>query len=80
MPTMQNPNPINLMTPEESRAKGWAAESRDADGHLCSQHAPFDDDALLVHYVRECVSKGQTVTIWPYPIGGASMLPDPYAQ
>lgn len=34
---MQNPSPINLMTPAESRALGWQAESRDADGHLCTQ-------------------------------------------
>ena len=76
---MQNPDPINLMTPEKSRDLGWAAEARDSDGHLCSQHAPFDDDSLLIHYVRQCVDKGQTVTIWPHPIGGKPMLQDPYA-
>lgn len=75
---MKNPDPVNLMTAEQSRANGWAAESRDSDGHLCSQHAEFDDDSLLVHYVRECVERGQTVTIWPEPIGGNPMLPNPY--
>lgn len=62
---MKDPNPINMLTPEESRARGWAAESRDADGHLISQHAPFEAVSDLEWYVRECTTRGQTVTIWP---------------
>jgi hypothetical protein len=75
---MQNPSPVNITTPEDIRAKGWASESRDQDGHLCSTHASFDDESHLVHYVRECIERGQTVTIWPDPIGGEPMLPNPY--
>lgn len=62
---MQNPSPVNLMTPEKSRALGWQAESRDADGHLATQHAPFEDDASIAEYVREETERGMTVTIWP---------------
>ncbi|MEJ8474485.1 hypothetical protein [Roseibium algae] len=62
---MRDPSPVNLMTPEESRAGGWQAEARDSDGHLCSQHAPFDDDEEQAQYVREATERGHTVTIWP---------------
>lgn len=65
---MRDPKPANLTTPEESRARGWAAEARDNDGHLISQHAPFDNDAHLIHYVREAMDDGWTVTIWPVAI------------
>ena len=64
---MRDPRPVNLMTPAESRALGWQAESRDPDGHLVSQHAPFSSDALLAEYVREQTMDGNTVTIWPQP-------------
>ena len=62
---MKDPMPINLMTPQESRARGWQAESRDDDGHLCTQHAPFDDDAEMLNYVKEEIARGKSVTIWP---------------
>jgi len=62
---LQNPYPINLMTPAESRALGWIAESRDADGHLITQHAPFDDAAELGEYVLAETARGNTVTVWP---------------
>lgn len=62
---MDNPNPVNLITPEESRAGGWQAEARDSDGHLISQHAPFRSDGDLIRYVREENAQGYTVTIWP---------------
>lgn len=62
---MENPRTVNLMTPAESRALGWQAESRDADGHLVSQHAPFDDDEEMGNYVRDETARGNTVTIWP---------------
>lgn len=62
---MKNPNPVNLMTPAESRSRGWQAEARDEDGHLYSQHAPFDGDEELARYVRDAVESGLTVTIWP---------------
>lgn len=62
---MKNPSPVNLMTPEESRALGWQAESRDEDGHLCTQHAPFDSDRDMINYIAEQTAEGKTVTIWP---------------
>lgn len=64
---MRSPNPVNLMTSEEVRCNGWQAESRDADGHLIAMHAPFgsSDDEGIVWFVRECTSRGETVTIWP---------------
>ena len=65
---MQNPMQINLTTPEESRAQGWAAEERDTDGHLLSQHVDFEDDESIVWYVREAMKRGGTVTIWPHDI------------
>ena len=65
---MQDPSPIHLMTPEKSRSLGWAAEERDADGHIVSQHAPFDTDEGLARYVREAMDRGGTVTIWPHRI------------
>ena len=62
---MKNPSPINLMTPDEVRGKGWAAEVRDADGHLTRTHAQFEDDEAIVWLVREAMEHGDTVTIWP---------------
>jgi len=62
---MENPKRVNLMSPEESRALGWQAESRDADGHLVSQHAPFEDGSEMASYVRDETARGNTVTIWP---------------
>ncbi len=64
---MKNPNPINLATSEEMRARGWQAEARDADGHLTSTHAPFDRDEDLIWYFKECMEAGYTITIWPTP-------------
>lgn len=62
-----NPMPVNLMTPEQVRAAGWQAESRDSDGHLMRTHAPFaaNDDEGIVWMVREALEHGETVTIWP---------------
>lgn len=62
---MKDPYPINLMTPEESRSRGWQAESRDADGHLITQHAPFDNAKHMADYVWEEAACGMTVTVWP---------------
>lgn len=62
---MRNPNPVNLMTSEEVRSRGWQAETRDADGHLIRMHAPFDGDDDIVWLVREALEHGETVTIWP---------------
>ena len=39
---MKNPNPINLVTTEQVRARGWIAEARDDDGHLISTVAWSD--------------------------------------
>jgi hypothetical protein len=67
------------MTPEKSRSLGWAAEARDADGHLMNQHAPFSDDAIMVHYIREAIDAGWTTTIWPVEIEAETSLPNPYS-
>lgn len=41
---------------------------RDADGHLCSQHAPFEDDQAIAWYVRDALARGQVVTVWPMAV------------
>jgi hypothetical protein len=66
---MQRPRPVNLMTPQESRALGWAAESRDKDGHLVTQHAPFESFIEMIDYIRKERNSGHTVTIWPHESG-----------
>lgn len=62
---MKNPKPVNFSTSEEIRAAGWAAEARDADGHLMTTHAPFSSDTERYRYVSECAEEGWTLTIWP---------------
>lgn len=64
---MKNPNPVNLQTSEEIRKQGWQAESRDADGHLISCHAPISVDDDIAQWIVECTSAGETVTFWPAP-------------
>lgn len=61
---MRNPRPVNLMTPDESRSLGWAAESRDSDGHLMTQHAPFESRAERLAYIAEEAKRGHDVTIF----------------
>lgn len=61
---MKNPMWINLQTSDDVRAQGWAAESRDTDGHLCSAHAPFQSDAERLRYINEEVARGKVVTIF----------------
>lgn len=68
---MNNPNPVNLQTPEETRKAGWQAETRDADGHLMRVHAPFETDEEIVWLVREALEHAETVTIWPTKGGAA---------
>ena len=65
---MNDPMKINLQTPEEVRAQGWAAEARDTDGHLIRTHAPFDTDADIVWFVRDAMGHGETATIWPHDL------------
>lgn len=62
---MKNPNPVNLQASAEIRKAGWQAECRDADGHLCRTHVPFETDEEIVWLVREALEHGETVTIWP---------------
>lgn len=62
---MKNPSPINLQTSDENRKQGWQSETRDADGHLCRIHVPFEKDEDIVWFVREAMANGETVTIWP---------------
>lgn len=61
---MKNPNPVNLMTTSEVRANGWAAEARDADGHLMTTHAPFSSDAEFMRYANECAAAGWDLTVF----------------
>ncbi len=49
------------------RKAGWQAETRDADGHLCRTHVPFDTDEEVLWFVREALEFGETITIWPRP-------------
>jgi len=62
---MKNPSPINLKSSSEVRAEGWQAEARDADGHLCSTHAPFETVSEMAEYVSEELARWCTVTVWP---------------
>lgn len=62
---MKNPNTVNLQTSAEIRKAGWQAECRDADGHLCRTHVPFETDEEIVWLVREAMEHGETITIWP---------------
>ncbi|SCB30669.1 hypothetical protein [Rhizobium lusitanum] len=68
---MKNPFPVNLQTQEDVRKAGWQAETRDADGHLCRTHVPFESDEEIVWLVREALKYGETVTIWPAKGGAA---------
>lgn len=76
---MKDPNPIHLLTPSESRARGWTAEARDSDGHLMSQHAPFDTVSDMAEYVVAANSRGHTVTIWPMKLGFTGTFMEQYA-
>lgn len=60
---MKNPAPINLTADAEFAAQGWAAVSRDADGHAMSCHAPFDDDLERLEYIAAEALFGCTVTM-----------------
>ena len=62
---MKNPFPVNTQTPEEVRAAGWQAESRDNDGHLCTTHAQFESAREMREYISEELARGNSVTIWP---------------
>ena len=75
---MKNPNPVNLQTSAEIRDRGWQAESRDADGHLISCHAPIEaDDPGIAEWIVECTSRGETVTFWPTNGEVAATQPPP---
>lgn len=60
----RNPKPINLVTTDEARASGWAAEACDADGHLMTTHAPFSGDAEFMRYANECEAEGWDLTVF----------------
>ncbi len=63
---MKDPKPVNLQTSTEVWKAGWRAESRDADGHLISCHAPISaEDTGLAEWIVECTKAGETVTFWP---------------
>lgn len=66
---MDNPSPVNLQSPAEVRAAGWAAESRDDEGHLMTSHAPFESDVEMVEFICEELARGHMVTIWPHEKG-----------
>lgn len=60
---MRDPKPVNLWTPDEVRAAGWAAEARDADGHLMSFVAP----GYLHSVVDEWREEGWAITVFGAP-------------
>jgi hypothetical protein len=62
---MNAPKPVNLLTTEEIRKGGWAAEARDDDGHLMTTHAPFTSEGELLRYIVEAASEGWTATLFP---------------
>lgn len=63
---MKDPWPIHLTTTEEIKAQGWAAESRDSDGHLLSTTAPIEaDDCTVLEWIIDCTKRGETVTFFP---------------
>lgn len=75
---MKNPNPVNLQSSAEVRERGWQAESRDADGHLISCHAPIEaDDPGIAEWIVECTSRGETLTFWPTNGEVAATQPPP---
>ena len=61
---MQNPYPINLMTPEEVQQLGWAAEGRDEDGHLMTMNAPFSDADEQAEFLNYCDDQGWKATVF----------------
>lgn len=74
---MKNPNPVNLQSSDEIWKAGWRAESRDADGHVTSYHAPISaEDTSIAEWIVECTKAGETVTFWPEspPAGSPSPL------
>lgn len=59
---MKNPSAIHLSDDAYFRNLGWAAVSRDKDGHAMTSHAPFADKAEKDSYVAEEKARGHTVT------------------
>lgn len=67
---MKDPKPINLMTPDEVRARGWVAEARDVDGHLLSMQGWLDicDKTENANMLGEFIAEYSTdcdITIFP---------------
>jgi hypothetical protein len=60
---MKNPNSVNLQTSADIREAGWQAECRDADGHLCRTHVPFENDEEIVWLGPHRNSEPQYTTI-----------------
>lgn len=66
---MQDPNPINIITTEEVRARGWIAEARDSDGHLTSMlrwvdGAPLNDNLRRMGEFISSYETDRTVTVF----------------
>ena len=59
---MENPRPVNLMTDDEMRERGWAAVARDSNGHLISSHAPFTSKGEMGKYLADEYARGLTIT------------------
>ena len=70
MADKQQPPPVRLMTDAEIETHGWAAWSRNADGLLCTAHAPFESAAEWAQYVSEETARGFRVF---YPAGPLKM-------
>jgi hypothetical protein len=61
---MENPKPVHLTNTAEIQALGWAAESRDSDGHLMTTHAPFSTNKERDKYCAEEKARGHIVTVF----------------
>lgn len=66
---MQDPNPINIITTEEVRARGWIAEARDSDGHFVSMlrwvdAAPLNENLRSLGEFISLYETDRTVTVF----------------
>jgi hypothetical protein len=60
---MKDPMPINLFDDEYFARLGWAAVSRDKDGHAVSTHRPFRNEKERRKYLVSEAKLGCTVTM-----------------
>ena len=60
---MKNPQALHLSDDAYFASLGWAAVSRDADGHAVGCHAPFESASERKRYLVAEAKRGCTVTI-----------------